>query len=73
MPTEWPKHSVIALVTMNSANALHENSSGPNTIATAVMLPSHSDFAGAHRTRPSSGSVLSSAKMRSDPGCSFIP
>ncbi len=68
-----PKHSVIALVTMNSANALQENVRGPNTIATAVMLLSHNDLAGVHCTRPSSGSVFLSTKIRSEPGCRLIP
>ena len=45
---------------------------GPSTTAGIVIVPIHSDFAGAQRTLPSTGSVSSIAKMRSEPGTSFI-
>jgi hypothetical protein len=72
MPTECPKHSVIALVAIKRMSALHEKQIGPRTMLIAVIVTSQSDFAGAHCTFPSSGSVLSSAKIRSEPGSSFI-
>src|SRR5215469_6315965 len=72
MPTECPKQSVTALVAKKSSNALDEKYSGPKTRAIAVIVPSQSDFAGAHRTSPSSGLVRSSAKIRCDPGWSCM-
>ena len=68
MPTECPKQSVTALLARNRANASQVNSGGPSTTAAAVMVPIHSDFAGAQRTVPSTGSVRASATIRSEPG-----
>ena len=72
MPTECPKQSVMPLVTMNSANALQEKKIGPAIMATAVIAISHNDFVGAQRTVPSSGFVVSSAMIRSEPATSRI-
>ena len=67
MPTEWPKHSVTALVAMNRVKALHENNSGPKIRAPSVMAPIQSDFPGAHNTRPWTGSQASWAIILSEP------
>ena len=72
MPTECPKQRVTPLVMTKRRSALQVRNIGPRVTASAVIAPIHNDFDGHQRTLPSSGSVLSSAKMRSEPGINFM-
>ena len=72
MPTECPKQSVTPLVTMKRRRALQVRNIGPRVMARKVIVPIQSDFDGHQSTLPSSGSVSSFAKMRSEPGIKFM-
>jgi len=67
------RNEIIALRRgQKSSSPLHVKNIGPRKTAAAVIVPIQSDFAGAHRTWPIKGLVLSSMIMRSEPGCSFM-
>src|SRR5215468_9489137 len=66
MPSEWPRQTVTAVVTMNSANAPQVNASGPPARATIVMPEIHSDLTGFQCTLPSTAEVASASNMRGE-------
>ena len=72
MPTECPKQSVTPLVTMKRRRPLQVRNIGPRVTARKVIVPIQSDFDAHQRTLPSSGSVSSFPKIRSEPGISFM-
>jgi hypothetical protein len=72
MPTECPKQRVMPLVMMKRKRALQVRDIGPRVMARKVIVPIQSDFDGHQRTFPSSGLVKLFARMRSEPGSSFI-
>jgi hypothetical protein len=56
---DWPRSSVIAAVTRNMAKALHENVSGPSTMAPSNMAAFHSERGASQTIVPSTGEAVS--------------
>ena len=66
MPREWPRQTVTAAVTRNSANAPQVNVSAPPIKAAADIPPIHNDFPGRQRIVPSTASAPLASNMRGE-------
>ena len=66
MPSEWPRQTVTALVTMNRASASQVKVSGAPITPTSVMAEIQIDLTGFQRTTPSTALVSSASTMRGE-------